>query len=147
MKITDALLAEHVVFHNLFDQLELLVPRLRSLAEVRALADLLEALLQAHSKVEDELILEPLAHCMEQLGQQDTFHQEHVEIDASLKLCLKSRDLRKARRLLQDTVAASRNHFDKEERVVFPLAEKMLKSKTLTELGEQWRKQRNVLAS
>jgi hemerythrin-like domain-containing protein len=40
-------------------------------------------------------------------------------------------------------VTASRNHFDKEERIVFPLAERILKIRTLTELGSQWLKQRD----
>src|SRR3970040_391904 len=72
MKITEALLAEHVVFHSLFDQIERLIPGLGKVSEVRALAQLLESMLEAHSKVEDELIIEPLEHCFEQLGQQDT---------------------------------------------------------------------------
>jgi len=45
--------------------------------------------------------------------------------------------------LLLGDVSASRNHIDKEERIVFPLAERILKAKTLTELGAQWLKQRD----
>jgi len=146
MKITEALLAEHVVFHSLFDQIERLIPGLGKVSEVRALAQLLEAMLQAHSKVEDELIIEPLEHCFEQLGQQDTFHEEHLEIDRSLKQCLKARNLPSARDLLQRAVAASRHHFDKEERLVFPMAEKILKARTLSSLGEQWMQRRKAIS-
>ncbi len=145
IKITEALLAEHVVFHSLFDTLEQMLPRMRSLNEVRALAELLESMLGAHSKVEDQLIIEPLDHCFEEFGQQETFHQEHEEIDAALALCLKCRDLRKARRLLMDVVVASRNHFDKEERLVFPMAEKALNAKTLVLLGDRWREERKAI--
>ena len=57
MKITDALLAEHVVFHALFDHIERATPQLKTLGEVRALAELLEGMLVQHSKSEDELLM------------------------------------------------------------------------------------------
>ena len=47
-----------------------------------------------------------------------------------------------ARKLLLDVVAASRKHFEKEERIVFPMAERILKAKTLTDLGSEWMKRR-----
>lgn len=144
-KITEALLAEHVVFHDLFDSLEHLLPGMTTLKEVHALAGLLDAMLKAHSKVEDELIIEPLDHCFDQMGQHDTFHQEHEEIDASLAECLRCQVFRKARQSLQDAVVASRHHFDKEERLIFPMAEKLLKAKTLTTLGERWKVERKAI--
>ena len=145
MKITGILQAEHAVFHNLFDHIERLGPRLKTLAEVRHLADLLKNLLEAHSKVEDALIIAPLEHQFEQLGQQETFHQEHEEIDASLEQALRVKDLRAARRLLLNAVVASRKHFDKEERLIFPMAEKLLKAKTLSTLGDRWIEQRKAI--
>jgi len=81
MKITEALLAEHVVFHNLFDYLERTTPRLRTLAEVRALAGLLDAMLHAHGQVEDKLVMEPLDHCLDQFGQNEVIHAEHDHIE------------------------------------------------------------------
>jgi len=44
-------------------------------------------------------------------------------------------------------VAYSRNHFDKEERILFPLAEKVLKAKTLTTLASDWMKEREAAAT
>ena len=41
-------------------------------------------------------------------------------------------------------VLASRRHFDKEERIVFPMAEKLLKPKTLLALGGRWGEQRTA---
>ena len=147
MIITEALRAEHVVFHNLFDHIERTLPKLRTLAEVHALAALMHDLLVAHAKVEDELILEPLEHCIAQLGQQETFHQEHEEIDQSLKDTLTSTHVRNARKLLQTAVLASRTHFDKEERLIFPMAEKLLKTQTLGILGESWRERREAITA
>src|SRR6266496_3072968 len=143
MKVTDALLAEHVVFHNLFDQVERMAPRMKTVAEVKSVARLLESLLEAHSEVEEELLVAPLEHCLEQIGHGETFHQEHQEIDENLNQAQLARNLRQARAHLLAAVVSSRKHFDKEERIVFPLAEKLLKSRTLTELWNTWAEQRS----
>lgn len=142
MKITEALFAEHLVFHNMFDYLESALPKVKTLAEVKALAGLMETLLKAHSDTEDELFLGPLDHCFEQIGQRDGFLEEHREIDESLKKLRQSKDFKKARQLLAGAVSYSRKHFDKEERIVFPLAERVLNQKTLVDLGQTWMEQR-----
>ena len=142
MKITEALYAEHLVFHTLFDHIEASIPKLESLGEVKSLAALMEAMLKAHSDTEDDLFLGPLEHCFEQIGQRDAFLEEHQEIDASLKSLRQARQLKKARQLLLAAVAYSRKHFDKEERIVFPMAERVLNAKTLTALGKSWIEQR-----
>ena len=142
MKITEALFAEHLVFHNLFDHIEKTAPRLKTLAEIKSLAALMESLLEAHSCTEDELFIGPLEHCFEQLGHCQNFHKEHHEIDGTLKLAQKTRRLKQGRQLLLAAVASSRKHFDKEERIVFPLAERVLNAKTLIALGLSWKEQR-----
>lgn len=143
MKITEALMAEHLVFHNLFDHIEKALPRLKTLAEVKSLASLAESMLVAHSKTEDDLFMKPLEPSFEQLGHCANFHHEHDLIEENLALVLESRNLKQARHLLLTTVVLCRSHFDKEERIVFPMAERLLKSKTLLELGETWMNQRN----
>jgi hemerythrin-like domain-containing protein len=142
MKITEALLAEHLVFHNLFDHIEATAPRLKTLAEIKSLAGLLESMLRAHSDTEDELFIGPLEHCFDEIGQRDAFLEEHQEIDGNLKKVQEAKQVRLACQLLVGAVAYSRRHFDKEERIVFPMAERMLKAKTLTELGKTWMEQR-----
>ena len=142
MKITEALFAEHLVFHNMFDHIEATAPKLKTLPEVKALAALMESLLKAHSDTEDELFIGPLEHCFEQMGQRDAFLEEHQEIDSSLRNLQQAKQLKKARQLLLAAVAYSRKHFDKEERIVFPLAERVLNNRTLTDLGQTWMEQR-----
>ena len=126
MKITEILVAEHVVFHNLFDYIEQTAPRLKSLAEVKLLSAALEVLLRAHARTEDDLLVEPLEYCLAQIGQSETFHEEHDEIDARLVEVQKARGAKQARELLLKAVLRSREHFDKEERIVFPLAERAM---------------------
>lgn len=138
MKITEILMAEHAVFHNLFDHIEKVAPRLKTLAEVKTLAAVVEKLHEPHSKIEDDLFMEPLAHCFEQIGQNETFHAEHEQIEAALAKVQKAKTVKDAKKILLGAMAASRKHFDKEERIVFPMAERILKAKTLTDLGAQW---------
>jgi len=145
MKITEALLAEHVVLHNMFDYIERVLPTLQTVGEVKLLAALMEGVLLGHAKAEEELLFGPLAHCLEQIGQRDTFELEHHEIDACLVAVGRARGLREARRLLNTALLASRNHLDHEERVVFPLAERVMKGETLAKLGAGWMKQREIV--
>ena len=144
MKITDVLRAEHAVFHNLFDYIETAVPHLKSLAEVKGLAIVVEKLHGPHSKTEDDLFIEPLEHYFDQMGQKENFHAEHEHIEATLAKVQTAKTLKAAKKILLNAIAASRKHFDKEERIVFPLAERILKAKTLSELGEQWLHRREV---
>jgi len=138
MKITDILLAEHAVFHNLFDHIEKTAPRLKTLPEVKALSTALEKLLGAHSETEDDLFVAPLEHCLEQIGHRETFHEEHEGIAKTLTGVKRACNLRQASRLLLDAVTALRTHFDKEERIVFRLAERVLNARTLNALGAAW---------
>ena len=144
MKITEILMAEHSVFHNLFDHIETAVPRIKTLAEVKTLATVVEKLHGPHSKTEDDLFIEPLEHCFEQIGQNETFHAEHRQIEEMLAGVHTAKTLKAAKKTLLGAISASRKHFDKEERIVFPLAERVLNSKTLIKLGEQWLKRRET---
>lgn len=145
MKITDALKAEHAVFHNLFDYLEKVVPDLKTLAEVKAMAKLMESLLEAHGKVEDELVSLPLEHVLEHIGQLEKFKYEHDEIDKNLKGIQNAKSVKDAKKMLLNAVIYSRCHFDNEERNFFSLAEKFLKKSTLEELGKAYIEKRNEI--
>ncbi len=138
MKITEALLAEHLVFHHIFDHIEAQAPKLRTMAEVRALAGLVESILAAHSHTEDELFIGPLEHCFEEFGQRDAFLEEHKEMNGHVARVRNATTVAKARECLLAAVAYSREHFDREERLVFPLAERVLKGDTLVTLGQAW---------
>ena len=144
MKITDVLRAEHAVFHNLFDHIEATVPRLKTLAEVKLLAAVVEKVHGPHSKTEVDLFIEPLEPYFDQMWQRETFHYEHEHIEAALLKVQKTKTFKDAKKILLNAIAASRKHFDKEERIVFPLAERVLKAKTLSELGKQWLHRREV---
>jgi hemerythrin-like domain-containing protein len=142
MKITDILRAEHTVFHHMFNHVEAHAPEIKSLAEVKSLALLLEKVMAPHSQTEDDLFIAPLEHCFDQIGHKETFHDEHVMIENMFARIKNARSLKDARKLLLNVIAAARKHFEKEERVVFPMAERILKAKTMSDLGYEWMKRR-----
>jgi hemerythrin-like domain-containing protein len=142
MKITDILRAEHTVFHHLFDHIEATIPKLKTVSEVKSLATLVDQVMAPHSQTEDELFIAPLEHCFEQMGQRETFHHEHEIIEQTFAKVHQAHRLAEAKKLLLGAIVASRKHFDKEERIAFPMAERLLKTKTLTDLGSEWMKRR-----
>ena len=68
----------------------------------------------------------------------------HRHIEEALARVHKARTLKDAKEILLGAIAASREHFDKEERIVFPLAERVLKAKTLSDLGREWLQKRQA---
>lgn len=137
-------MAEHAVFHNLFDYVETMLEQVHSLAEIKSLATLVDKMMSPHSKTEDDLLIEPLEHYIEQIGQSETFHDEHTLIEETLAKVNKAKSVGGGKRLLLSAITMSRKHFDKEERIVFPLAERVLKANTLTALGTEWMKRRDA---
>jgi hemerythrin-like domain-containing protein len=134
MKITEALVAEHSTFVKVFDQIERALPSLTTPAEVRTMASLLES----HGQAETSLAYLALDHVLEQHGELKRMHQDHHEIDDRLREVDKAGTCAEARRLLKAALLSSREHFQMEERQVFPLLEKVLQDETLAELGQTW---------
>lgn len=145
MRITDAFRGEHGVFYAQFDLIERIVPTAESAAEVRALAEMLAAAVVPHAKLEDELLFDPLEEVAgPDADPMEIMRFEHEEIESSLVRATTSRDLIKARELLLQAVERAREHFGKEELVVFPLADREIDREKLEQLGEQWASRRAV---
>jgi hemerythrin-like domain-containing protein len=146
MKITEALCTEHLVFHHMFDHVEVTASEMKTLGELKAVAAVIESLLRAHGETENELFIGPLEHCFEQLGQRDALIEEHHEMDENFDSVRNAKQLATARKLLLAAVTHSRQHFDREERIVFPMAERLLKTETLEALGQAWMEKRTRMA-
>jgi hemerythrin-like domain-containing protein len=138
MKITDGLMAEHTMFLSVFDHVERLLPRLTTPKEVATMAGLVESLLKGHADSETNLAYLALDHALAEQGHIERMYQDHHEIDARLKAVQTARTCDEGRRLLQAALQASRDHFRAEERIVFPMIEKLLHAETLAELGGVW---------
>ena len=138
MKITEALVAEHNTFLTVFDHIERVLPSLATQTEVRTMASIVEGLLESHAKTETNMAYLALDHVLEQNGELKRMHQDHREIDDRLRNVHTANTCAEARRLLKAALLASREHFQLEERNVFPLIEKVLEKETLLELGQIW---------
>jgi iron-sulfur cluster repair protein YtfE (RIC family) len=133
--ITETLVSDHAVFIGVFGWIKQVLPRLTTLGEVKLLAGLVEALLRDHADVETDLAFIALDHALYNKGQLNRLHEDHDEIDDRLKQVQTAANLSDARRLLRLALLASRQHFRREERIIFPLIEKVLQKETLTKLG------------
>jgi hemerythrin-like domain-containing protein len=70
---------------------------------------------------------------------------EHQEIEQSLERLPGVEELDHARELLLHVVATAREHFAKEEKILFPLASQMLSHDELSSLGDQWAARRAIV--
>lgn len=146
MKITDAFLGEHGVFYAQFDRLEQVVPKTETLGQVQDQAALLAAALATHAHLEDELLFVPLEpHLGAQVGPVAMMRLEHNDIERSLDQIPDLKDLSAAKKLLLHAVEVAREHFAKEEQILYPLSEQALGAEILSRLGAQWAKQRKVI--
>jgi hemerythrin-like domain-containing protein len=139
MKITEALAAEHRIFLSVFDEFERALAHVTSTAEVTTYARVILGLLEAHADTERNLAYLALDHVLSERGQLERLHQEHEEIDASLKVIAEAPNCAAAARCLRAAISATRRHFSFEERHIFPLLENALLQETLQELGNSWR--------
>lgn len=144
MKITEALLGEHGVFYAQFDHLEQSVPAAETWALVQSQGALLSAALYSHAHLEDELLFDTLEPHLGQMGPLAVMRMEHDEIERTLAELPEIQDLAEAQRRLLHVVRVARDHFVKEERVLYPMAEQVLETDILTRLGRLWAQQRQV---
>lgn len=146
MKITDAFMGEHAVLYAQLDYLEEAVPAARTLGEIKAMAGLLEAALKSHADLEDDLLLNGLEPGLDQMGKLEKVQHEHGAICTGLEQVQLARKRKEAERRLLNVVRLARKEFDQEDRIIFRLAESLLRDDTLRKLGRQWAQRRLVPA-
>ena len=144
MKITEFLLGEHGVFYALFNRLEQALSDTESRDVVQELAALLDAALASHARLEDELLFAALEPRIGPMGPLAVMRMEHDQIERLLGWAQERPDVASARRQCEDAVRVAREHFAKEEQVLFPLAEQVLSAEQLADLAVQWTGRRGV---
>jgi hemerythrin-like domain-containing protein len=144
MKITDALLGEHAVLYELFNYMRDTALESDDVQEVRAAVAVLERLLLAHARIEEELLFPRLEPYLGQMGPLAVMRDEHREIDNLLDAAGQESDLGALRSLIGRLLALAHGHFQKEEQVLFAMARRFLDDATLTEIGDRWAESRNV---
>ena len=136
--IITALEAEHAALRALFDRIERALPGLEQAAAVQQCARQVESLLCRHAAMEDDLMLLVWEAQPERWRAGHRFQREHREIDARLVEAQQTNRVAAARRLLREALAASRRHFEREERLLFPQVAQVVASSTLERLGAIW---------
>lgn len=141
MKITDALIGEHAVIYPLLDELARCA--FETAGEARGQARVLTAALGSHARIEDELLFDPLEqHLGSGAGPLAAMRQEHDEIEAMLARLCEIEEPVEARTTATRVTAVARDHFAKEEQVLFPMADQVLDETELGELGAEWARRR-----
>ncbi len=145
MKLTDALLGEHSAFYMLFDQVEEIVTIEGAMAQIRGAMTVLAAMVDSHATLEEELLftaLEPHPGMHE--GPLAQMRAEHEEMERLLGQIEEAEDMTQAAAGVAEALSAARSHFQKEEQVLFPMAQRLLGDEVLTRLGNDWAEARNV---
>ena len=142
VKITDAFLGEHAILYAQFAHLEQVTSTAETVDVVRSLAATLNATLISHANLEDELLFSALGP----IGPVAVMRMEHAQIEALLGTVPDTRELHQAQNLLIQALQIARNHFSKEEQMLFPLSERMLDQSVLVELAFRWADRRGVLS-
>ncbi|MBI2847313.1 MAG: hemerythrin domain-containing protein [Chloroflexi bacterium] len=144
MKITEALRGEHGVFYAQFDHMARSVPQAQTLAQLQSSVAMLDAALASHAKMEDELLFSNLEPHLGPMGPLAVMRMEHDEIEGASARIKEVQDIAEARALALSLVQVARNHFAKEEQILFHMAEEVLDEDTLERLGVQWAERRGV---
>ena len=144
MKITDAFIAEHAVIHAQLDHLEHAIPAAKTLGEVKVMASLLDAALRPHAEAEDELLFNGLEPGLDQMGKLEKVQHEHDAICKGLDQVQTARTKKDAQKRLLGVIRLTRKEFDLEDRIIFRMAEELLREDTLIRLGKSWARKRTA---
>ncbi|MBZ0272579.1 hemerythrin domain-containing protein [bacterium] len=146
MKLTDALLGEHGVIYSLLDHVERALPAATTLNDVKPMAGLLMAAVASHAHIEDELLFPALDPHLGQAGPLAVMRHEHEEIEKALEGAANAQTFEAAVENLRRLIGTARNHFGKEEQVLFHIAQQVLSESDLERLGGRWADARRVAA-
>ena len=144
MKVTEALLGEHGVFYVQFDHLEQTLPAVTSLDWVKAQAALIQSAISTHAQLEDELLFSAMDHHLGQGGPVAVMRMDHEEIEGTLNAIPEIQNVETICSRLLGVIQVARQHFMKEEQILFPLADQVLGFEQLQDLGERWAERRRV---
>jgi hemerythrin-like domain-containing protein len=148
VKLTDALIGEHGAFYTLFNGIEEIATRESAMAIVLGAVAVLQTMVESHATLEEDLLfaaLEP--HLGKHDGPLAILRAEHEEMKRLLWQIEDTVDGDEAVLLVEEALSAARRHFQKEEQVLFPMAQRLLGDEELTRLGNAWAEARRVTIS
>jgi len=144
--ITDALLGEHAILYAHFDRLEEVVPTLTDAAIIHLLGGSLAAELVTHAGLENDLLFAAMEEAGAGYGPVVVMRHDHDEIEGLLETLPQVGDATAAADQLLQCIERAREHFSKEEQVLFPMARQVLGEQALQSLAGEWANRRRVVA-
>ena len=145
MKLTDALLGEHAVIHELFGYVRDAAANTNDVPAIHGAVSVLERLLLSHAKVEEDLLFPRLEPHLGQMGPLAVMREEHRRIDNFLLAAKQETDAGALKSVIDQLLELAYGHFQKEEAVLFAMARRFLDEATLTRLGDEWATRRKVI--
>jgi hemerythrin-like domain-containing protein len=145
MKITDALLGEHAVMYELFEHIRETTHNADDVPEIHRLVLVVERLLLGHARIEEDLLFPALETHLGPMGPLAVMRSEHEEIEGLLTAAKEATDLSVLKSVIDQFLALTYGHFQKEEQVLFAMAQQVLDEPALTDLGSKWATRRNVI--
>ncbi len=143
MKLTDALLGEHAMLYETFDHLRA-VTAAGETGDIRGVLPVLERLLTAHARIEEDLLFPSLEPRLGPMGPLAVMREEHRKLDELLLAAKTTNDPAGLKAVVGRLLDLAAAHFRKEETVLFHMAKRILDGDTLARLGEQWATRRRV---
>ncbi len=144
VKLTDALLGEHGVFYAFFDQIEAVAATATSVLQIREATVVLSAVVLSHANLEEELLFPALETHMGTTGPLAVMRTEHDEIEHALRQIGEARNLDDGADSVARALSILRDHFQKEEEVLFSIARQTLDEEMQIRLGKAWAEARRV---
>jgi hemerythrin-like domain-containing protein len=144
VNLTDALLGEHGVFYALFDQIEAVTATATSVVQIQQATVALSAVVLSHAKLEEELLFPALETHLGTTGPLAVMRTEHDEIEHALRQIGEARNLDDGADSVARALGILRDHFQKEEEVLFSIARQTLDEETQIRLGKAWAEARRV---
>ncbi len=144
VKLTDALLGEHGVIYTLFDQIEAVTATATSVVHIQEATVVLSAVVLSHANLEEELLFPALETHVGTTGPLAVMRTEHDEIEHALRRIEEAQNLDDGADCVARALSIVRNHFQKEEEVLFSMARQTLDEETQIQLGKAWAEARRV---
>ena len=145
MKITDALLGEHGVIYAVFDHLERELPNLETLGDVQRAGSMLKDVLGSHAGIENDLLFPALDPHLGPAGPLTVMRGEREEFEGTLGRIAAATTREDAAAGIRHIIEVARDHFAKEERILFGMAQQALAADELEQLAERWSDVRRVV--
>ena len=147
MHIIDALLGEHGVFYALFSHVEHLLESTKDVHTIQSNMKAVDTALRVHAQIENDVLFPHLEPHLGEMGPIQVMRAEHNEIEEKLDAIQSSQSYDELYVLITDLFNIVKNHFAKEEQILFRMGREILDSATANELGFAWAERRKVFVA